>query len=305
MAIPDGFLDAAVRSATPIGLAALGELVVERSGVINIGLEGAISMGAVAATLAAVSANSSAGLLAGSIAGTAVAMVFGAFVTRLRTQQVITGTAVSILGVGLSATLHRTLLESEATSVHVDTLSAVPIPGLSRLPFIGSAVFNQSVPTYLLYALVPIVAFVLYRTVAGVVLRATGENSQAALSAGRSPVRIQFVAIAFGGCLAGLSGATLVLAQTGVFTDGISAGRGFIAVAVVALGGWTILGVVGGSLLFGAVGAVQYLAQSYGSGLPYNAILAAPYLATLVALALFRGVRPAPASLGRALDAPP
>lgn len=300
MPVSDDLLGAVVRSATPIGLAALGEFIVERSGVINIGIEGSVSVGAVVATIVAYSAGPVAGLVAGGMAGMAVSALFGVVVTHFRAQQIIAGTAISMLGLGVSATLNRALLQGFTS--HIATLPALPIPGLARLPFVGNALFNQPLPTYVLYVCTPIVALILYRTIAGVVLRAVGENPQSAAGAGRNPARVQLVAIAVGGVFAGLSGATLVLAQAGVFTDGISAGRGFIAIAVVALGGWTVLGVVGGSLLFGAVSALQYLWQSYDSALPYNAILAAPYIATLGALALFRTSRAAPASLGHVLD---
>lgn len=304
MPVPDDLLGAVVRGATPIGLAAIGELVVERSGVINIGLEGAISVGAVVATVAAAAAGPAAGLLAGAGAGLALSLVFGLFVTRLRAQQVIAGTAISMLGLGIAATMHRSLLAG-TDDVHVPTLPSFPVPGFDRLPLIGSAFFDQPVPTYVLYLIVPLVAGMLYRTVAGVALRAVGESPLAARGAGRDPQRIQIAAITFGGMLAGLAGATLVVAQAGVFADGISAGRGFIAIAVVTLGGWTVRGVVAGSLLFGAVSATQYLVQSYGSGVPYNLLLAMPYVVTLVALAALRGAQAAPAALGRAIEGPP
>lgn len=303
MAIPDDFLGAVIRSATPIGLAALGELVVERSGVINIGIEGGISVGAVVATMVALAAGPVAGFAAGGAAGVAIALLFGFFVTRLRAQQIIAGTAISMLGLGVSATLHRAFLGGEVLGTRVITLPAIPIPGLANLPLFGGA-FNQPLPTYVLYACVPVVGLLLYRTVAGLVLRATGENPESIGGGRRSPARVQYAAIAMGGVFTGLSGATLVLAQAGVFTDGISAGRGFIAIAVVALGGWSLRGVVGGSLLFGAVSALQYLWQSSGATLAYNLILAAPYVVTLIALAAFRGARSAPASLGRALKGP-
>lgn len=302
MAIPDDFLAAIIRGATPIALAALGELIVERSGVINIGIEGAVSVGAVVATLVAYAAGPTAGLLAGTAAGGALAALFGIFVTRVRTEQIITGTAISMLGLGISATLHRALLASDLSRTHVSTLPAIAIPGLSELPLIGGALFTQPLPTYLLYVCLVVAAVVLHRTVAGLVLRATGEDPHATEGVGRNPASVQLVAIVTGGALAGLSGATLVVAQAGVFSDGISAGRGFIAIAVVALGGWSLLGVVGGSVLFGAVSAMQFIWQAYGSPIPYNLILAAPYVATLAALAMFGRARAAPAALGRALS---
>lgn len=304
MPVPEDFLAAVVRSATPIALAALGELVVERSGVINIGLEGAISVGAVAAAIAAGSVSPELALLIGAGAGMLVSIVFGVCVTRLAAQQVIAGAAISMLGLGVSATLHRSVL-ANAGATHIPTLSPLPIPLLARLPVVGDALFNQPAPTYALYILVPAVGLFLYRTVAGIVLRAAGEDASATADAGRNPLSARFGAITFGGLLAGLAGATLVIAQTGVFADGISAGRGFIAIAVVALGGWTVRGVVAGAVLFGTVDAVQYLVQSYGYAVPYNLLLALPYGITLLGLAAWGGVKTAPAALGRALDGGP
>jgi simple sugar transport system permease protein len=141
----------------------------------------------------------------------------------------------------------------------------------------------------------------LHRTTLGLAIRGTGEAPAAVVAAGRSPASLQMWAVVASGLLAGAGGATLVVAQAGTFTDNMSAGRGFIAIAVVALGRWTPLGVAGGALLFGAASSAQYLAQAYGAPIPYNLSLAAPYAITLVALAFLRGSRSAPAALGRPL----
>lgn len=297
-----GFLEATVRSATPLAYAALGELVAERAGVVNIGLEGSLACGAFAAFVVAGTLGPEAGFLAGGFAGMAMGLLFALFVVALRTQQIIAGAAVSMLGLGLSASLHRISANSADPGTQIGTLVPVLIPGLSGIPVVGQALFSQPVTTYLLYALFPLVGWVLYRTVAGLALRAIGEHPPAAVSAGHSPARIQFVALLICGFLSGLGGATLVVAQAGTFSDGMSAGRGFIAIAIVALGRWTPRGVAAGALVFGGVSALQFLAQAMNWQVPYTLVLAAPYVLTLAAMAALRGTRVAPAALGRALE---
>jgi general nucleoside transport system permease protein len=154
------------------------------------------------------------------------------------------------------------------------------------------------VATYALYLIVPALAWWMYRSGGGLALRAVGEHPAAAMAAGISPVRVRWWAILFGGAMGGLSGGTLVLVQAGTFAEGMSAGRGYIAIAIVVLGRWRPVGVAGAALLFGAAGALKYLAQAMGWGLPYELSLAFPYVLTLVALAIMRGRAAAPAVLG-------
>jgi ABC-type uncharacterized transport system permease subunit len=296
----DGFFESAVRGATPLAFAAAGELVAERSGVINLGLEGSIACGAFVAFVVAGSADPAIALLAGGAAGAALSLVFAVFVLTLRAQQIIAGTAVTMLGLGLTATLNRSIFAGTEIAAHVQTLPIVKIPLLSAIPVIGPALFAQSIATYALYALFPLLAWFFYRTTAGIAMRASGELPHAVRAGGHRPERIQLVALIVCGFLAGIGGATLVVVDTGTFSDGISAGRGFIAIAVVALGRWTPAGVAAGALLFGGASALQYLAQAVGWQIPYNLVLASPYVLTLAAMAVFRGSRVAPAHLGRA-----
>lgn len=297
----DAFLEATVRSATPIALAATGELVAQRSGVINIGLEGAIVCGALAAYVVAGATGPFAGFVAGGGAGLAIALVFAFFVLVARADQIIAGAAISMLGLGLTATLHRTLHGNSTVVDPVALLPAVRVPILSDVPVIGDALFSQGIPTLLAMTAIPVTALLLYRTVGGLALRAVGESPAAAVAAGHRPALYQLGAIAFGGTMAGLAGASLVVAQTGAFADGISAGRGFVAIAVVALGRWTPLGVALGSLLFGAASAIQFLVQTLDLAVPYNLLLAVPYVLTLVALTVVRGSSGAPAALAHPL----
>lgn len=301
--LPSDLVDAAIRAATPIGLAAIGELIAERSGVLNIGIEGAMCLAALASLVAATAAGPSAGLAAGAITGVTVTGLFALVVVRFRAQQVLAGTAISMLALGLSATLNHALYSTTLETPHVATLPALRIPGLAAIPVIGPA-FAQPLPTYLFYGAGLGVAWFLYRTIGGLSLRAAGEDPGALRTVGKSPAAIQTAAITASGLFAGLGGATLVVAQAATFTENMSAGRGFIAIAVVALGRWTPAGVILGSLLFGIASSLQFVVQASGTTIPYNLALATPYVLTLLALAVLGGSRAAPASLGRSLDAP-
>lgn len=295
------FLDAGVRTATPLAYAALGELVVERAGVINIGLEGTIIGGAFGALVFAGSGSVLLGFTGAVLTGILVAALFAVFVVSLRTDQIITGTAMSMLGLGLTGTLYRTMYGSAGASLHTPTIAPVAVPGLSALPVVGSALFDQPVVTYVLYVITPALAWLFYRSAAGLALRSVGEHPEAARAAGISPERVQWTALLFGGAMGGVAGGTLVLAQVGTFAEGMSAGRGFIAIAIVVLGRWTPFGVAGAALVFGAASALQTLVQTTGWAMPYQLPLAFPYVLTLVLLASARARTAAPAALGRGL----
>jgi ABC-type uncharacterized transport system permease subunit len=294
-----GFLGSGVRFATPLAYAALGELVVERAGVINIGLEGAIIAGAFGALVFAGTGSVVLGFAGAALGGILVAALFAFFVVTLRTDQIIAGTAMSMLGLGLTGTLYRTMYGSAGASLHTPTIAPAAVPGLSTVPIVGPALFDQPVVTYALYLFVPALAWWFYRSATGLALRAVGEHPEAARSAGISPDRVQWAAILFGGVMGGISGGTLVLAQVGTFAEGMSAGRGFIAIAIVVLGRWTPLGVAGAALVFGAASALQTLTQTLGWTIPYQLPLAFPYLLTLVLLASARARTAAPAALGQ------
>lgn len=303
----DVFLEGAVRTATPLALAALGEMVAERSGVINIGLEGAIVAGAFGALVGATAGAHPMlfGWGAAAAAGAATALVFALFAVALRADQIIAGTATTLLALGTTGLLYRVHFGDAGAALGIATAPPLAVPGLSRIPLIGPALFAQPAPTYLAYALVPLLGWWIHRTHAGLALRAAGENPEAAAAAGISVRRVRMLAVAFGGVLGGLAGGTLVLAQVGTFAEGMSAGRGFIAIAVVALGRWRPWGVALAALLFGAASALQYLFQATGWRVPYQVFLALPYVLTLAALATAGARRRAaggvaPAALGRA-----
>ena len=302
MSILTTFLEAAVRTATPLLLASLGEVVVERAGVINIGLEGIILAGAFGSLLGATHGGLP-GAYAGAIAGgVAIAVCFAAFAVLVRADQIITGTAITMLSLGLTGTLYRAIYGATGAALSIPTSGPVIVPGLSSIPLIGPAFFTQPAVAYVAYAAVPLIWWWMYRTHAGLALRALGESPAAAAAAGIAIRRVRFGAIVFGGVLGGLAGATLVVAQAGTFAEGMSAGRGFIAIAIVVLGRWHPGWVAAAALLFGAASALQFVLQAIGLSIPYQAFLALPYLLTLAALAGVAGKVRAPAALARSAD---
>lgn len=294
------FLEAAVRLGAPLALAALGETITERSGVINVGLEGSIIAGALASALGALAWGAAAGVGVGAVAGAAVAAVFAVFALGLRADQIITGTAVTMGGLGFTAVVYESRFGATGTALTLPTLAVLPVPGLARLPIAGPALFAQAPTAYLAYSLAPLLWLYLHRTAWGLELRAAGEEPAAAAAAGVRVVRTRVLATLFGGTLGGVAGAHLALAHTGTFSEGMSAGRGFIAIAVVVLGRWNPIGVLAAALLFGTASALQFFLQTLGLALPYQLFLALPYLLTLLALAGWVGRARAPAALGRA-----
>ena len=295
-----GFLEATVRFATPLAFAALGECVSERAGVINIGLEGAILAGALGGTVVAGIAGPELGFVAGAAAGVLIALIFAVFTVWMRSDQIITGTAITMLAIGLTGTLYRTVYGAGGVALSTPTIGPVPIPLLSSIPLVGRALFAQPVITYLLYVVAPLIAWWMARTHSGLATRAMGESPEAAIAAGIRPRVVQTGAVLFAGMMAGLAGATLVLAQAGTFAENMSAGRGFIAIAIVVLGRWRPLGVAAAALLFGAANALQTLFQAMGwEQVPYQLFLAVPYVLTLIVLAGASGRAAAPAALGR------
>lgn len=293
------FLEGVVRTATPLGFAALGETVVERAGVINIGLEGSIICGAFGSLVASSGHGTWFAFAMSGLSGMSIALLFAIFVILLRSNQIITGTAISLLSLGLTGTLYRQLYGAAGAALTISTMPSTALPGLSQIPLIGQAFFSQPSITYLLYGSIPAIWWWLYRTYAGLALRAVGENPEAAITAGISGSRVQLGAILFGGFMGGIAGGTLVIAQAGTFAEGMSAGRGFIAIAIVVLGRWHPAGVAFAALLFGAANALQYLFQAMGWNLPYQIFLALPYVLTLCGLAGIAGRVHAPASLGK------
>jgi general nucleoside transport system permease protein len=295
------FLAATIRTATPLALAALGEVLVERAGLINIGLEGAILAGAFGALVGATSGGVAAGYGGAMAGGLLVSLLFALFVIALRADQIITGTALTLLSVGATGTLYGTMYGSGGAALTLPTSASLSIPGFAAIPVVGSALFSQPPVTYVAYLAAPALAWWIARTHAGLALRAVGERPEAAEAAGVRVNLVRLLAVLSGGVLGGLAGGALVLAQAGTFAENMSAGRGFIAIAIVVLGRWHPLGVALGALLFGAASALQFAFQAMGWAAPYQLFLVLPYLLTLAALAGAVGRARAPAALGKPL----
>ncbi len=293
-------LQTAVVMAIPLLLAALGELIVERSGVINVGVEGLVLLGALAAAVAAFhSGTPSWGLLAAIATSACCGLIFGIVVVGVGANQIVAGTALNLLAFGASGVVYRAVFGVTGAALVVPGFGSVPVPGLTTLPVLGRAVFDQPWVGYLAFALMPMVSWFLFRTLPGLRCRMAGENPSAAKALGVNVARVRVLAVVAGAALAGLAGAHLVLAYTRTFIEGMSAGRGFIALALVIFGGWRPSAIAGGALLFGLATALQFHVQALGWAVPYQLSLAFPYVLTLLVLALQGRRRGGPAALGQ------
>ena len=288
-------------AATPLIFAGLGELVAERSGVINLGVEGMILIGAIAGFAAAAETGlgPAAGLPAGALAGMGAALVFAVFALSLAANQAACGLALTIFGIGLSA-----FIGQHYVSYSLPGLKPLSIPLLSDIPVIGPVLFHQDAVVYLSLAAFALVAWTLAKTRLGLLLKAVGESPEAAHAIGYPVLAIRYGAVLFGGAMAGLGGAYLSTVYTPLWVQNMSAGRGWIAVALVVFAAWKPGRLLLGAYLFGAVTILQFHAQGLGIALPVQLLAALPYLATLVVLVLISRDRRLlqlnlPASLGK------
>ena len=275
---------ATIVAGTPLVIAAMGELVTERSGVLNLGVEGMMAIGAISAFIAHRASGSAVlAVLAGLVAGVLMALVFGYLTLTLLANQVASGLALAIFGIGLSAFVGKPY-ESAAMAM----VAPLRVPLLADIPVLGPALFNQQLLVYASWALVAVVAWFLFRSRAGLVLRAVGESPSAAHAVGYPVIVIRYLAVAFGGAMAGVAGAFLSVYYTPLWSAGMVAGRGWIALALVVFATWRPLRVVLGAYLFGGVMISQLFVQ--GSGLkfelPAQLLSSLPYAATIVVLVL-------------------
>ena len=286
---------------TPLVLAAVGELLAERSGVLNLGVEGMMLVGAVVAFIVAATTKAPwLGVGAGMVAAAALALVFAVLTLTLMANQVAAGLALSLFGVGLSA-----FVGLNYVSVVVEGIQPLAIPGVSDLPFFGKLLFAHSPFVYLSLILVGLVQWFLFRTRAGLIVRAVGESPDSAHAIGYPVIAIRYAAVLFGGACAGLAGAYLAVAYTPLWTEGMTAGRGWIALALVVFATWKPWRVLAGAYLFGAVTLAQFQAQALGLAVPSQLLAMLPYLATILVLTLISRDAAtirlnAPASLGKA-----
>lgn len=289
-----------ITAATPLLLAAIGELVAERSGVLNLGVEGMMATGAVTAFLAAAATGSpTVGVFAAALMGTAMAALFALFAIGLATNQVATGLALTLFGLGLAGLLGEGLVGQPGLR-----LEPIIVPVLSDLPVVGELLFAQDGLVLLSLGLTAGVSVVLFRTRLGLTLRAVGDRPDAAHALGLNVLFVRTAATLFGGACAGLAGAHLTLVYTPQWVENMTAGRGWIALALVVFASWRPLRLLAGAYLFGAVTIAQFHAQALGVSVPPQLLSALPYLATIVVLVAIARNRRAtlihtPAALGR------
>jgi len=290
-----------IAASTPLLLAAAGELVTERAGVLNLGVEGMMIMGAACGFAGAwLTGSTFIGALFGIAAGVALSAVFAVLTLGLAVNQVATGLALTILGIGASG-----LIGAGFVGERISPAPHLNIPGLSDLPVLGRIVFNQDGFVYFSILLIAGIWWFLYRTRGGLILRAVGDNHTSAHALGYPVLKVRLYAVLFGGVCAGLGGAYLPLAYTPFFIPGMTAGRGWIALALVVFASWRPTRLVAGAYLFGAVSILQLHAQGAGVGIPSQLMSSLPYLATVIVLVLISRTRAsagsaAPASLGMA-----
>ncbi|SNT39185.1 simple sugar transport system permease protein [Tardiphaga sp. OK246] len=298
MELLEAIILAVLAASTPLLLAASGELLVERAGVLNLGVEGMMIVGAACGFAGAWATGSTfIGALCGIFAGVALSLVFALMTLGLAVNQVATGLALTILGIGVSG-----LIGAGFVGERIATAPRLYIPGLTTLPFVGKILFGEDGFVYVSIALIVAIWYFLYRTRAGLILRAIGDNHVSAHALGYPVLKIRTLAVMFGGGCAGLAGAYLPLAYTPFFVPGMTAGRGWIALALVVFASWLPGRLVIGAYLFGAVSILQLHAQGWGVGVPSQLMSALPYLATVVVLVLISRTRSggstAPAALG-------
>jgi general nucleoside transport system permease protein len=271
---------AAVAAGTPMVFAALGELVTEKSGVLNLGVEGMMLMGAVTGfAVASQTGNPWLGAVAGMVAGAAMALIFAVLTLNLMANQVASGLALTLFGIGLSAFLGKSY---ESVSLVVAPPPAIPL--LSQIPVVGPLLFNYHMLVYVSWALFAVIAWFLYKSRAGLVLRSIGESPESAHAIGYPVIRIRYLATLFGGAMAGLGGAYLSEFYAPLWVEGMTAGRGWIALALVVFATWRPARVMIGAYLFGGVTIAQFFAQGAGVSIPSQFLSALPYLATIVVL---------------------
>jgi simple sugar transport system permease protein len=298
LAVLSTTLGAAWRLSTPLVFAATGEAICERSGVLNIGVEGVMLIGAFFGFAAAFATGDLPLAFAVSVlSGVAAAFVFAVFAISIKANQIVVGAAINLLGVGLTSFLFRTYFVSTGKGVAI--APAIRIPVFSDIPYLGPALFDQNLLVYLTIPVVLAAQFLLFRTSYGLTIRAVGEHPKAVDVAGKSVARYRYSAVLIGGAFAGLGGGYLTLAHANQFVENMTSGRGFIALAVVVFARWSPIGAFFVSLLFGIFYALQLQLQADPEiRIPYQALQALPYLMTIVAMMIVRNRKDAPSMLG-------
>lgn len=293
-----GFLAATIRLTVPILLTSLGGIISQRSGVLNLGLEGTMAVGAFAGFVGAnLTGSLWIGVLTGMLAGIAVSLLFAVFAVSLGANQAIVGVMIVIAAQGLVIYMNNVVFGGNYIPPKIEGLPAIRIPILADIPVIGEPFFQQNILVYSAFILVPLLQYFLNKTTWGLYLRGVGEDPLAAETMGVNVFRTRYLATMFDGLMAGLGGAFLTIGYLGTFSDNISAGRGWIAIALVYFGQWVPSRVLLGALFFGAVNAIQLRLQARGVDWPFQFMLMLPYLLTLLVLIGISREGKGPASL--------
>ena len=276
-----------ITASTPLLLAAIGELVVERSGVLNLGVEGMMAVGAVSGFGAALATGSPLiGILAAIVAGILLSLLFGFLTLTLVSNQVATGLALTLLGLGVSGLIGEGFVGQPGVK-----LEKLHIPVLTDLPLIGPILFGQDLLVYVSLLIVAMVSYVLFRTKTGLIVRAVGDSHQSAHALGYSVIGVRYLAVMFGGGCAGLGGGYLSLVYTPQWVENMSAGRGWIALALVVFSSWLPWRLAIGAYLFGTITILGFSLQAFGVGIPSQLLSSLPYIVTVVALVVISGNR--------------
>lgn len=280
-----GILSSAIMMCTPLFLGAIGEVFAERAGVMICAIEGIFLLGAWGGFVATYASGSLVlGLLLAIAVGVLTAVLYGFVTVILKQQQIVMGTAINILSLGVAAFFQRVFFGIPTVPLQVKPLSRLAIPLLSKIPILGPTLFNQNIITYFAYILFPIAYFVLYKTSLGLTIRSCGENPVSVDTAGINVNKVRFLTVLFAGALGGLAGSFYSIGYLGMFTTNMIGGRGWIAFAICFLGNWNPRGALYGTLVFGTTEAITIFLQSTGAipFIPNEAIIALPYILTIV-----------------------
>lgn len=293
------FLSADIRTALPIFLAALGIVISERAGVVNIGCEGMMLVGSLMGVVGSYYSGSALiGALVAIISGMIIAVIFAVFTIVFRANQNVVGIAINTLAFGFTTTMNRVIFGVDAGVKKIATFDEIAVPVLSKIPVIGNVLFEQSVLWYLSVALMILLWFVLYHTDIGLKIRAVGENPKACATVGIKVNKIRFYTILYSGLLSGLAGAYVSMGQVSFFTENMVSGRGYMALAAVVFGRYHPVGVLGACLLFGLGDSLRYLLQGMGINVAHQFLTMLPYLITIIALCGLIGKSSKPAASG-------
>ncbi len=295
-----GILASAIRLATPYLYASIGEAFAQTSGVVNLGVDGIMLVGGFSGFyVAMISGNLWLGLLAAMVAGLLMGLLMSFISVTLKAEQGISGIGLYMFGLGLSSLLFKTMIGTVKT---IDGFAPLRIPVLGNIPVVGEILFNQSLLVYGAFLLVPVAWWVMDKTTLGLKIKSVGQNPAAADTLGVSVEKIRYFSVCLGSVLAGLAGASLSLSLVNLFQENLTAGQGFIAVALVYFGGWRPLGILGGALLFSTVNALQLWLQVLGVNIESDVMVMLPYLLTIAALAIAVNRTRQPAALNKPFE---